>query len=150
MPELTFAGAAIPGPSVRWQVVGDGEGGAVGVGVGVTTGATAPSRLTRPGMMIAWPSTPPATRDDSVVTRYVPIARSTKPNHPVPSVVIVRITIPVFGSTRRTTVPVSRVPSVATAVPRRCPKMGCVFQVIAGTVGASASTGGETVSYWDG
>src|SRR5438874_10485509 len=137
----------MPGPSVRWQVVGDG----VAVGVGVGPGATAPSKLTRPARIVACPSTPPVTRGDSVVTRYVPIiGRSTNPNHPVPSVVIVRITIPVFGSTRRTTVPASRVPSVATAVPRRCPKIGCVFQVIAGTVGASASTGGETVSYWDG
>src|SRR2546429_6020020 len=136
----------MPGPSVRWQAVGDGEG----VGVGLVIGATAPSRLTRPAMTVAWPSTPPATRGDSVVTRYVPIGRSTKPNHPVPSVVIVRITIPEVGSTRWTVVPVSPVPSVATAVPRRRPQIGCVFQFIAGTAGASPKIGGGPASGWAG
>src|SRR5712692_5075099 len=138
----------MPGPSVRSQVVGVGEG--VGVGVGVGLGSAAPRRLTRPATTVACPSTPPLTRDDSVVTRYVLIGRSTKPSHPVPSVVVVRMTIPVLASTRCTTVPVSGVPSVATAVPRRWPKIGCVFQVIAGTAGALANTGGATLSYCDG
>src|SRR5256885_453717 len=117
MPEETFAGAAIPGPSVRWQVVGGADGD--GVGDGVTLGVAAPRRLTLPATMMAWPSTPPVTRGDSVVSRYVPTGRSTNPNQPLPSVVVERSTAPVLGSTRCTAVPVSIVPSVATAVPRR-------------------------------
>ena len=65
-------------------------------------------------------------------------------------VVVVRSTALLLGSTRWSAVPVRSVPFVATAVPRRWPKIGWDFHVIAGTVGASANIGCATVSYCDG
>ena len=125
--------------------VGDGEGlgGTDGVGVGEGW----PRALTWPATTVASPSTPLAARSESVVTRYVPIGRSTKPNQPVPSVVAFRTARPLLVSTRCTTVPASALPSAATAMPRRWPKIGRAFQLIWGTGGASANTGGIAESY---
>src|SRR5947209_17296172 len=106
----------MPGPVVDWQVgVGVGDGLVLGAGEGV--GVTGPRVLTCPATMVACPRTPPLTRVESVVTRYVPVGTSTNPNHPEPSVVALRKTTPDDASARRTAMPPRGVPSVPTATP---------------------------------
>ena len=109
---------------------GAGEGDADGAGVGVCTAALRPA--SPPATTRAMPSVVPPE-----ATPYVPGSTSTNANQPLPSAIVVRTGTPSICR-------LTRAPAVA--VPRMWPSVGCVFQVIGGTVAGEAKTAGVVAS----